>query len=225
MISGANSDAGSDVGILPNDETQCNLANAPENRTSFEEWFDPLDKVLLVKYYARKYHDLFREPETVPSDIIQLIANLFPRLSDEYNAIAAIPRENRVMNIDDVWNIEKTINQGGSATVYLAEPKQKNDNNKTQYALKKLDRQKCDQGDPNHLFLREYHILRLLKHPNIMEIDSIYMDKSSYAYYIVSPYYPGGEFFDLILEQEEFTEEQALKYIIPILLTLEYNFM
>ena len=46
------------------------------------------------------------------------------------------------------------------------------------------------------------------------------MDKSSY--FIASPYYSGGEFFDFIVKTKHFTEKQASKYIVPILSALEY---
>ena len=130
------------------------------------------------------------------------------------NAYKRIPSQNRVKRIKEIFRYKKKLGEGASGKVLLAQNKK----TKELCALKELHKKHKVNAQ---LFLREVVILESLKHPNILELYGIYLDKSSY--FISTAYYSGGEFFDRIIKIKKFSEKQALKYIKPILSAV--NFM
>ena len=130
------------------------------------------------------------------------------------NAVTRIPPKNKVSKIKELFKYKKKLGEGASGKVLLVEQKF---GNKQKCALKELHRKHKVNAQ---LFLREVVILESLKHPNILELYDIYLDKSSY--FIATAYYSGGEFFDRIIKIKKFSEKQALKYIKPILSAVHF---
>lgn len=57
--------------------------------------------------------------------------------------------------------------------------------------------------------MNEIEILKDMDHPNIMKIFEYFLSKNHI--YIVSEYLSGGELFDRIIEQKNFSEASACK--------------
>lgn len=68
--------------------------------------------------------------------------------------------------------------------------------------------------------LKEFELLRVLDHPNILQISEV-IEEIRY-YHMVSEYCSGGELFDRINKQEHFSENEAAKYMKQILGALKY---
>lgn len=87
-------------------------------------------------------------------------------------------------------------------------------------AIKKIKKSAVEQGNSIDMLLKDFHILKKLSHPNIIEVYEYYIDDDHIS--IVSQYCSGGELFDLIIQQNKFTEATAAGYFIQILSAIVY---
>ena len=87
-------------------------------------------------------------------------------------------------------------------------------------AIKKIKKSAVEQGNSIEMLLSDFHILKKLSHPNIIEVYEYYIDDDHIA--IVSQYCSGGELFDLIIQQNKFTEATAAGYFVQILSAIVY---
>jgi calcium-dependent protein kinase len=85
--------------------------------------------------------------------------------------------------------------------------------------MKLVEKKKISTDEEQKKFLTEIQILKSLDHPNILKIFEFYQDKKNY--YIIIELCSGGELFDKIIEQGNFTEKEA-SYIMKQLLGAVY---
>lgn len=70
------------------------------------------------------------------------------------------------------------------------------------------------------MFLVESHILRTLKHPNVVQLVEAYEDKTGYI--IVTMLCRGGELFDRVVKQGSFSEKNAAAIVRDLMKALAY---
>ena len=77
-------------------------------------------------------------------------------------------------------------------------------------AIKILEKEKIeDEGDRERI-LREIQILKLLKHPNIVQLYEIFEDEQ--RLYLIMEYAENGELFDYIVSKGKIKEIEACKF-------------
>ena len=59
---------------------------------------------------------------------------------------------------------------------------------------------------------REIHILKMIKHPNIIELYEII--ETDLAIYMIMEYAPGGELFDYIVSKQRLNEKEAAMFYL-----------
>lgn len=67
---------------------------------------------------------------------------------------------------------------------------------------------------------REIHILRRIRHPNIIQLYDIIETKRQL--FLITEYAKGGELFDYIVSKQRLAEEEACKFFQQILSGVEY---
>lgn len=67
---------------------------------------------------------------------------------------------------------------------------------------------------------REIHILKLIRHPNIIQLYEII--ETPKQLYLIMEYASGGELFDYIVANTRLKEEEACKYLQQIISGVDY---
>ena len=67
---------------------------------------------------------------------------------------------------------------------------------------------------------REIHILRRIRHPNIIQLYDIIETKRQL--FLITEYAKGGELFDYIVSKQRLPEDQACKFFQQIIYGVEY---
>ena len=87
-------------------------------------------------------------------------------------------------------------------------------------AIKVLEKDKIvDEADKERV-TREIHILKLIRHPNIIQLYEIIEDKEKL--YLITEYASGGELFDYIVANQRVNELEACKFYQQLLDGIEY---
>lgn len=82
-------------------------------------------------------------------------------------------------------------------------------------AMKVVEKKKISSYEDQRKFICEIQVLRQLDHPNILKLYEFYQDQKNY--YIIIELCTGGELFDKIIEQGNFSEREA-SYVMKQLL-------
>lgn len=92
-------------------------------------------------------------------------------------------------------------------------------------AVKILEKEKiCDVADVERVS-REIHILKLIRHPNIIQLYEVIpkqIIETPTKIYLIMEYASGGELFDYIVEKTRLPEEEACKFYQQICSGIEY---
>lgn len=87
-------------------------------------------------------------------------------------------------------------------------------------AIKILEKDKiCDVSDVERV-AREIHILKLIRHPNIVQLYEII--ETPKQLYLIMEYANGGELFDYIVTRTRLNEREACKFFQQIIAGIEY---
>lgn len=121
----------------------------------------------------------------------------------------------RKENIRNFYQIGAKIAEGGFGAVYMA--KQLSSNKKR--AVKFIPIKGPKSGDLDSL-LREVSILKSMDHPNIIRIYEVFQDEMNLN--IVTELCRGGELFDRIVAQKNFSESMAAKYMLQVVSAVVY---
>ena len=117
-------------------------------------------------------------------------------------------------NFEDKYDIGDEIGEGHFAVVKKCIDK----NNKKEYAVKIIDKQKLDSKDLGYI-IHEKNYMKLIKHPNIV---SLIEDFENEKYiYLVMEYYKGGDLFSYIYEyykNKKMISEKNVAKIIKIIM-------
>lgn len=112
--------------------------------------------------------------------------------------------------------IKKDLGEGTFGKVKLAEHKY----SKELVAIKILEKDKIvDEGDRERVS-REIQILKIIRHPNIIQLYEILEDDEKL--YLIMEFAPGGELFDYIVSQQRVKEHEACKFFQQLTDGIEY---
>ena len=115
-----------------------------------------------------------------------------------------------------MYKLLQEIGQGAFAKVYEAAHRPTGH----RYAVKKIHRPKMIWGDRDALQDEIHSLVRVRKGPNIVQLYEVY--EEDVDCYLVMELMKGGELFERILQQREFTERQARDCCQGMLQGLEY---
>ncbi len=89
-----------------------------------------------------------------------------------------------------------------------------------QVAVKILEKEKITEEADVERVEREIKILKLIRHPNIIQLFEII--ETPKQLYLIMEYASGGELFDYIVANTRLKEKEACKYFQQILQGVEY---
>ena len=114
------------------------------------------------------------------------------------------------------YDIDKELGKGTFGEVKLGIHRITNE----KVAIKVLEKDKIvDEADKERV-TREIHILKLIRHPNIIQLYEIIEDKEKL--YLITEYASGGELFDYIVANQRVKELEACKFFQQLLDGIEY---
>ena len=117
-------------------------------------------------------------------------------------------------DIKDDYILGDVIGHGGFSKVYEAYKMPRNE----RFAIKCYS--KAILKDKKHLVEEEINIMKKLKHPNIVQYFDYY--ESQLHYYLVLEYVVGGELFDRILYNGQYSEKDSSRLTLQILSAVNY---
>jgi len=118
-------------------------------------------------------------------------------------------------NVEDYYKIGEKIGKGAFSVVYEAVEKSTG----IKYAAKVINRNFIKQK----LLDREIEIMTKIRHPNILFCKAVF--ESSKQIYLILELVKGGELYDKIVDEGEYTEDEAREVIYQILSAVEYLHM
>ena len=125
-----------------------------------------------------------------------------------------IKSENK--KIIDEYVIKETIGKGTFSTVKLGE----HIKTKEKVAIKILNKEKIKATEDLVRIKREFKILSMMDHPNIIKTYKI--SENTKNYYIIMEYCDGGELFNYIVEKEKLDQNEASMFFYQLINALEY---
>ena len=169
---------------------------------------------------------------SIPSKIVEAISSVFPEdlspiescpsffvkdlnITESNNEIKnkkIIEKEYKIGN----YLIKKTLGQGtfGKVKLGIYLP------NKEKVAIKILDKNRLIENDDEIRVKREFDMLALFNHPNVILVAEIF--ESSDSYYSVMEYCQGGELFNYIVKNRRLSDEEASFFYFQLINGLEY---
>lgn len=120
--------------------------------------------------------------------------------------------------LEDMYSLfEPPLGSGLYGCVYRA----KNKINNTFRAVKRIKRSIFEEsGSSLELLLKDFHILKGLSHPNIIQVYEYFVGSEYIS--VVSELCEGGEMFDRIIQDTRFEESKAANYVSQILSAIAY---
>eukprot|EP00825_Cyclidium_porcatum_P047281 TRINITY_DN7654_c0_g1_i1.p1 TRINITY_DN7654_c0_g1~~TRINITY_DN7654_c0_g1_i1.p1 ORF type:complete len:590 (+),score=111.85 TRINITY_DN7654_c0_g1_i1:113-1882(+) len=112
----------------------------------------------------------------------------------------------------------KLLGQGNFAKVFQGKSKLTNDI----FAVKITDKKQRQQNGKSskQTLYNEIEILKKCDHPNIVKLYEVY--EGSQHIYMIQNYFEGGELYDAIMNQGNFTEVESAKILYQLLVALDY---
>ena len=87
-------------------------------------------------------------------------------------------------------------------------------------AVKILEKDKIQDVNDVERVAREIHILKMIRHPNIIQLYEII--ETPKQLYLIMEYAQGGELFDFIVKNQRVKEPLAVKFFHQIIAGVEY---
>ena len=87
-------------------------------------------------------------------------------------------------------------------------------------AIKILEKERITDVSDVERVAREIHILKLIRHPNIIQLYEII--ETSKVLFLIMEYAHGGELFDYIVEKQRLKEEEACRFYQQIIAGVQY---
>ena len=172
------------------------------------------------------------KPGSIPNEIIDAISSLDPELLFRSESSPPCPIEN--FNISEMLDeskkkkekekefkignylIKRTLGQGtfGKVKLGIYLPSQE------KVAIKILEKDRILEKDDEIRVKREFDMLALFNHPNVILVAEIF--ESSDSFYSVMEYCEGGELFNFIVKNRRLSEEEAAFFYYQLINGLEY---
>ena len=112
--------------------------------------------------------------------------------------------------------IKKTLGKGTFGKVKLGI----HIHSKEKVAIKILDHSKINEKDDAIRVKREFEMIQIFNHPNVIFVTEIFAYRNNY--YIVMDYCEGGELFNYIVKKHRLNEKEASFFYYQIINGLEY---
>ncbi|KAI0069293.1 kinase-like protein [Artomyces pyxidatus] len=113
------------------------------------------------------------------------------------------------------FHVIKTLGQGGSADVYLARDKKTGELS----ALKVIPKATLDPGDARFTLMEQKVLRELRGSEHILRLDASFHDSKNF--YLITPFYPGGDLATLLQHQKHFSLRTVTRYAAELLLAIE----
>ena len=139
-------------------------------------------------------------------------ANIINKTKKEKNK----KHKSESIKIIDDYLIKDTIGKGTFSTVKLGE----HIKTKQKVAIKILNKEKIKAKEDSIRIKREFKILSMMDHPNIIKTYKISENEKSY--FIIMEYCDGGELFNYIVEKEKLDQNEASMFFFQLISALEY---
>lgn len=123
-----------------------------------------------------------------------------------------ISKENNITN----YELKETLGRGTFGKVKLAIHIPTGEKR----AIKILNKKQIEVKKEIHLVKRELKALKILSHPNLVHVNSIFQDNDNY--YIDMEYCEKGELFDYIVNAQSLTENEASMFFYQLIEAVEY---
>ena len=167
---------------------------------------------------------------SIPSKIIEAISSVYPEEINSYESCPYLSTKN--LNITESeekkkkkvekeykignYLIKKTLGQGtfGKVKLGIYLP------NKEKVAIKILEKERIIEKDDGIRVKREFDMLALFNHPNVILVAEIF--ESSDSYYSVMEYCQGGELFNYIVKNRRLSDDEASFFYFQLINGLEY---
>mmetsp|Transcript_1128 Transcript_1128/g.1133 ORF Transcript_1128/g.1133 Transcript_1128/m.1133 type:complete len:292 (+) Transcript_1128:184-1059(+) len=114
------------------------------------------------------------------------------------------------------YDIEKSIGEGTFGKVKLGTHQLTGE----KVAIKILEKDRITDVTDVERVAREIHILKLIRHPNIIQLYEII--ETPKQLYLIMEYASGGELFDYIVANTRLKEEEACKFFQQIICGVDY---
>lgn len=114
------------------------------------------------------------------------------------------------------YSISKTIGEGTFGKVKLGTHKLTGE----KVAIKILEKERITDVSDVERVAREIHILKLIRHPNIIQLYEII--ETPKVLFLIMEYAPGGELFDYIVEKQRLKEPEACRFYQQIIAGVQY---
>ena len=167
---------------------------------------------------------------SIPSRIIEAISSVYP---EEINSNESCPslfiknlsitdsedkKKKKVEKEYKIGNylIKKTLGQGtfGKVKLGIYLP------NKEKVAIKILEKDRIIEKDDGIRVKREFDMLALFNHPNVILVAEIF--ESVDSFYSVMEYCQGGELFNYIVKNRRLSDDEASFFYFQLINGLEY---
>lgn len=121
----------------------------------------------------------------------------------------------KARKIDEFYELKERIGSGKFSDVYSTAERITD----LKWAVKVIDKKRLN-SDEKELMRSEIAIMKLLNHPNVVEMKEFFEDK--HKMYVVMELIEGGELFDRIRKRRVFSEYAAFHIIKQLLETVKY---
>lgn len=128
--------------------------------------------------------------------------------------VATLLDQNR--NFFHFYELREQLGEGGYGAVYVGVDKATG----RDWAVKLIDIRRLAMANDLDSITREAHMLRSLRHPNIIRLEDIFAQNSQL--YLVMELAHGGDLFDRITSKGRYSEDEAKKVMLPILEAIRY---
>lgn len=126
---------------------------------------------------------------------------------------------NEGKRVNDFYHFGEVLGEGTFSVVYLAESKLEPGG---LAAVKVISRSSLKKNNEDLISLvdKEVNILASLDHPHIVHLNEVYYDKNSIC--LIMELAKGGEVFDRLVEEGNFSEKVASTLVVQLLHAVEY---
>ena len=180
-----------------------------QNKKKEEEKNDSIPPKILDALSSLNPELLFRSESSPPCPIENF--DISEKL-DESKKKKEKEKEYKIGN----YLIKKTLGQGtfGKVKLGIYLPSQE------KVAIKILEKDRIQEKDDEIRLKREFDMLALFNHPNVILVAEIF--ESSDSFYSVMEYCEGGELFNFIVKNRRLSEEEAAFFYYQLINGLEY---
>ena len=186
------------------------MSNEKKIKNEFQKNLITINPKIIESIYSLNTGIIFRNNQSCPSYTIETF-NIKEKLDDNLNN-----KEKEVEYKIGNYLIKKTLGQGtfGKVKLGIYLPSQE------KVAIKILEKDRIKGKDDEIRVKREFDMLSLFNHPNIILVVEIFENKDSY--FTVMEYCEGGELFNYIVKNHRLSNDESAFFYYQLINGLEY---